>query len=271
MRLCFRVAMKSELRLQVGRGRIAPSTDVYPPDSRAAVIVCVTTPRWQWLLGDLERKGFWARNGEELKKPACSSRSIARAGSRFYRDPAGTHRCGVGGSPGPWSIGGDCRRHIVRSELRERFRTARKHYVPSLKTILIYPTPHWAPHEYRRLDPTASRRGADEDLFDDAVRAIKRSLGGRIVSASWWNATRAGDVAEVPRSAFEHPSSVLPGYAVSVPSRAPSQHSAANSLRAPPRIPAPPPLEPNGLRWCAEGTSSFIVSPCTTGRATSRS
>src|SRR5271167_2204519 len=35
MRLCFRVAMKSQLHLQVGRGRLPPSTQAYLPDSEA--------------------------------------------------------------------------------------------------------------------------------------------------------------------------------------------------------------------------------------------
>src|ERR1700688_350795 len=66
MRLCFRAAMKSQLHLQVGRGRVAPTAEAYLPDSEAASLFAEGA-EMAALLGDLERKGFWAHNGEELK------------------------------------------------------------------------------------------------------------------------------------------------------------------------------------------------------------
>src|SRR5260370_40503796 len=83
MRLCFRVAMKSQRHLQVGRGRMAPSAEAYIPDSEAASLFAEDA-EMSVLLGDLERSGFWAQNGEE-RKARILHRSLTLA-AEFYRE-----------------------------------------------------------------------------------------------------------------------------------------------------------------------------------------
>src|SRR4029077_14411831 len=80
---CYRVAMKSQHHLQVGRGRVTPSAQAYLPDSEAASLFAEDAEMSE-LLGDLERKGLWSRNGEE-QKARILHRSLAQA-AEFYRD-----------------------------------------------------------------------------------------------------------------------------------------------------------------------------------------
>ncbi len=235
MRLCFRVAMKSQLHLQVGRGRMAPAVEAYLPDS-ASPSLFAEDAEMAGLLGDLERKGFWAQNAEELKARILH-RSLTHA-AEFYRDlPVPPDAAWVAPAAGRSAALTEAH----RSELRARLDGERA--LRSIAgTIVVYPTPPWAPCEYQ-IDLLL-----DDDVppaaFGDAVRAIKRSFGGRTFGIGGTHA----QLTLVPRSAFEHP-----WYFLGTPFPFLHEHVAtfAETLfGSPPRIPAPPPSAER-LRWCA--------------------
>jgi hypothetical protein len=236
MRLCFRVAMKSQLHLQVGRGRAAPSAEAYLPDSAAASLFAEDA-EMSALLGDLERKGFWARNGEE-RKSRILHRSLAQA-AEFYRDlPVPADAAWVAPNAGPSPALAEAHRVELhrRLEGEEALRSI-------AESIVVYPTPHWARPEYQidlllhdEVPPAA---------FDEAVRAIKRSFGGRTFGIGGTHT----QITLVPRSAFEHP-----WYFLGTPFPFLHEHFAnfAETLFGPPpRIPAPP-SSAERLRWCAQ-------------------
>jgi len=235
IRVCFRVAMKSQLHLQVGLGRVAPPAQAYLPDS-LAVSLFADDPEMTGLLGDLERKGFWSQDGQQQKARILHC-SLALA-AEFYRKlplPAGAAWVT------PTSRRSAALAEAHRSELRDRFDRE-----PALRsiagTIIVYPTPHWAPCEYQ-ID-LILHDDVPHAAFDDAVRAIRRSFGGRTFSIGGTHA----QLTMVPRSAFEHP-----WYFLGTPFPFLHEHVAtfAETLfGSPPRIPAPPPSAER-LRWCA--------------------
>jgi len=235
MRLCFRVAMKSELRLQAGRGAVAPPSEAYLPDSQAAALFA-NDAEMTTLLGDLERKGFWAHDGEQ-RKAGILRRSIARA-AEFYRElPMPPDAAWVAPADGKSAV-------IVethRAELHNRL--DREGAIRAIaQSIIIYPTPHWAPREYQ-ID-VILRDDVPPAAFDDAVRAIKRSFGGRTFGIGGTHA----QLTLVPRSAFEHP-----WYFLGTPFPFLHEHVAtfAETLfGSPPRIPTPP-KRTERLHWCA--------------------
>ena len=110
-------------------------------------------------------------------------------------------------------------------------------------SIVVYPTPHWAPSEYQ-ID-VILHDDVPPAAFDEAVRAIKRSFGGRTFGIGGTHA----QITLVPRSAFEHP-----WYFLGTPFPFLHEHVAtfAETLfGSPPRIPAPPSSAAR-LRWCAQ-------------------
>ena len=236
MRLCFRVAMKSQLHLQVGRGRVAPSAEAYLPDSEAASLFAEDA-EMSGLLGDLERKGFWAQNGEE-RKARILHRSLAQA-AEFYRDlPVPPDAAWVAPAAGRSAALAEAH----RSELRDRL-DGEGALRSIAGTIVVYPTPHWAPCEYQ-ID-LLLHDDVPPAAFGDAVRAIKRSFGGRTFGIGGTHA----QMTLVPRSAFEHP-----WYFLGTPFPFLHEHVAtfAETLfGSPPRIPAAPPRAER-LRWCAQ-------------------
>jgi hypothetical protein len=235
MRLCFRVAMKNQLHLEVGRGRLPPPTEAYLRDSEAATLFAEDA-EMAALLGDLERKGFWAPNGEE-RKARILHRSLALA-AQFYRDlPVPPDAAWVAPAPGPPATIAEAH----RAELRDRL-SGEAALRSIAETILIYPTPHWAPCEYQ-ID-ILLHDDVPPAAFDDAVRAIRRSFGGRTFGIQGTHA----QFTLIPRSAFEHP-----WYFLGTPFPFLHEHVAAFAetlLGPPPRIPAPP-VRAERLRWCA--------------------
>src|SRR5208282_3607731 len=235
MRLCFRVAMKSHLHLQVGRGRLAPSAQAYLPDSEAASLFA-EDPEMAELLGDLERKGFWARDGEE-RKARILHRSLARA-AEFYRDlPVPPDAAWVAPTAGRSAALAEAHRSELRSRLG--IEAALRSIAAA---IVVYPTPHWAPCEYQ-IDVVLHDE-APPAAFADAVRAIKRSLGGRTFGIGGTHA----QLTLVPRLVFEHP-----WYFLGTPFPFLHEHLAAFAetlFGPPPLIPAPP-SRAERLRWCA--------------------
>jgi len=234
MRLCFRVAMKSELRLQVGRGRMASPAQAYLPDSGAAALFA-DDAEMMGLLGDLERKGFWARNGED-RKAGILRRSIERAGE-FYRDlPIPADAAWVTPAAGQSAIA-----EAHRSELRDRL-DGEGALRSIAETIIVYPTPHWAPCEYQ-IDLILHNDLPLAD-FADAVRAIKRTFGGRTFGIRGTHA----QMTLIPRSAFEHP-----WYFLGTPFPFLHEHVATYAetlFGSPPRVPIAPPSAERVL-WCA--------------------
>lgn len=188
------------------------------------------------LLGDLERKGFWAHNGEELKAKILHC-SLARA-AEFYRDlPVPPDAAWVAPAAGRSAALTEAH----RSELRDRL-DGEEALRSIAGTILVYPTPHWASCEYQ-ID-LLLHDDVPPAAFGDAVRAIKRSFGGRTFGIGGTHA----QLTLVPRSAFEHP-----WYFLGTPFPFLHEHVAtfAETLfGSPPRIPAPPPSAER-LRWCA--------------------
>jgi hypothetical protein len=236
MRLCYRVAMKSQLHLQVGRGRVTPSAEAYLPDSEAASLFAEDA-EMSALLGDLERKGFWARNGEE-QKATILQRSLAQA-AEFYRDlPVPADAAWMTLTAGRSAALAEAH----RSELRDRL--DREEAIRSIaRSIIVYPTPHWAPCEHQ-ID-LLLHDDVPPAAFGDAVRAIKRSFGGRTFGIGGTHA----QITLVPRSAFEHP-----WYFLGTPFPFLHEHVATfgeTLFGPPPRIPAPPSSAAR-LRWCAQ-------------------
>lgn len=234
MRLCFRVAMKSQLHLQAARGvsRLAPG---YLPDSEAASLFADDAEMLA-LLCDLEGKGFWANNGEE-RKVRVLHRSLAQA-AQFYRDlpvPPGA----------TWVTPGSGPSHAIaqahRSELQERFKAEGE--VRSIaESIVIYPTPHWAPCEYQ-ID-LVLRDDVPAEAFESAVGAVKRSFGGRTFGIGGTHA----QLTLIPRVAYEHP-----WFFLGVPFPFLDEHIATfgeTLFGSPPRIPGPP-TRAERLQWCA--------------------
>jgi hypothetical protein len=235
MRLCFRVVMKSQLHLRVGRGLVARLPAAYLPDSEAASLFA-EDPEMLALLGDLESEGFWA-NDAEKRKARILHRSLV-LGARFYRDlpvPPGSTWVTPGSGPSP----GIAEAH--RSELQKRFKAERE--VRSIaESIIMYPTPHWAPCEYQ-IDLLLHDEVPPE-AFVSAVRAIKRSFGGRTFGIGGTHA----QLTMIPRIAFEHPWYFL---GTSFPFLHEHIATFAETLfGSPPRIPSPPPRAER-LRWCA--------------------
>ncbi len=236
MRLCFRVAMKSQLNLLVARGQMAPPVEAYLPDTEAAALFAGDATM-AGLVGDLVRKGFQASDSE-ARKARIFHRSIGLA-EEFYRDLAVPQDAA-------WVSPASCRSGSIpnahRTELRERL-----HREEALRaiagTVIIYPTPHWARGEYQ-IDLILEDDVAAA-AFDDAVRAIKRSLGGRTFGIEGKHA----QLTLVPRRAFEHP-----WYFLGTPFPFLHEHVAtfAETLfGSPPHIPAPP-SRAERLRWCAQ-------------------
>ncbi len=129
-----------------------------------------------------------------------------------------------------------------RSELRDRL-DGEAALRSIAGTIIVYPTPHWARCEYQ-ID-LLLHDDVPPAAFADAVRAIKRSFGGRTFGIGGTHA----QLTMVPRSAFEHP-----WYFLGTPFPFLHEHVAtfAETLfGSPPRIPAPPPSAER-LRWCAQ-------------------
>jgi len=236
MRLCFRVAMKSQLHLQVARGRVAPSAEAYLADSEAASLFAEDATM-SGLLGDLERTGFWACNGEE-RKARILHRSLAQA-AEFYRD--------LPVPPDAAWVVPDADRSAALTEAHRVELRARLDAEGALRSIaasiVVYPTPHWAPSEYQ-ID-VILHDDVPPAAFDEAVRAIKRSFGGRTFGIGGTHA----QITLVPRSAFEHP-----WYFLGTPFPFLHEHVAtfAETLFGPPpRIPTPPSSAAR-LRWCAQ-------------------
>ena len=235
MRQCFRVAMKSEMRLQIGRGRIAPPSETYLPDSDAAALFADDAEMTR-LLGDLERKGFWVRDGEE-RKAMILRRSIARA-AEFYRDlpmpPEAAWVALDAAKSAPLA-------EAHRAELKDRLE--REGAIRAIaRSIIIYPTPHWSPREYQ-ID-VILHDDVPPAVFGDAVRAIRRSFGGRTFGIGGTHA----QLTLIPRVAFEHP-----WYFLGTPFPFLHEHVAtfAETLfGTPPRLPAPP-SRVERLQWCA--------------------
>jgi hypothetical protein len=194
------------------------------------------------LLGDLERNGFRAADGEE-RKIAILRRSLAQVGE-FYRDfpmPPDATWLTSSAAPSAWLP------EAHRSELRELFGGADAlHSIAA--AIVIYPTPHWpAPHgalgEYQ-IDVILNDEVAPV-AFAEAVRAIKHKFGGRTFGVGGTHA----QFTMVPRAAFEHP-----WYFLGTPFPFLHEHVAAFAetlFGAPPLIPAAP-AHAERLRWCAQ-------------------
>ena len=236
MRLCYRVAMKSQLHLQVARGRVNPSTEAYLPDSEASSLFAEDATMSE-LLGDLERNGFWARDGEE-QKATILHRSLAQA-AEFYRDlPVRADAAWVTLAAGRSAALAEAH----RAELRDRL--DREEAIRSIAgSIIVYPTPHWAPCEYQ-ID-LILHDDVPRAAFGDAVRAIRRTFGGRTFGIGGTHA----QITLVPRRAFEHP-----WYFLGTPFPFLHEHVAtfAETLfGSTPRIPAPPPSTMR-LQWCAQ-------------------
>jgi hypothetical protein len=236
MRLYFRLAMKSQLHFQVGSGRLAPSAEAYLPDSDAASLFAEDAEMAS-LLANLTRKDFWAQNGEDLRATILHH-TFARA-AEFYRNlpvPQDAAWVTLATNRSPALA------EAHRSELQDRL--DREGALRSIaKTIIIYPTAHWAPTEYQ-IDLLL-----DDDVppaaFADAVRATKRSFGGRTFGIGGTHA----QLTLVPRSAFEHP-----WYFLGTPFPFLHEHVAtfAETLFGPPpRIPGPPSTAVR-LWWCAQ-------------------
>ena len=236
MRLCYRVAMKSQLHLQVARGRVNPSAESYLPDSEAASLFAEDATMSE-LLGDLERNGFWTRDSEE-QKATILHRSLAQA-AEFYRDlPVPPDAAWATLTAGRSAALAEAH----RAELRDRL--DREEAIRSIAgSIIVYPTPHWALCEYQ-IDLLLHDDVAPA-AFGDAVRAIKRSFGGRTFGIGGTHA----QITLVPRSAFEHP-----WYFLGTPFPFLHEHVATfgeTLFGPPPRIPAPPHSAAR-RRWCAQ-------------------
>ena len=236
LRLCFRVAVKSERHLQAARGSASVSDDAYLSDSTALSLLAEDAEMAR-LLGGIERNGFWARDGEG-RKPRILHRCIARA-AKFYRElpmpedaawttPAGERSPAIS--------------ETHRNELRDRL--GREAALRSIAhSIIVYPTPHWTPREYQ-VDVILQDDVAP-DAFEDAIGAIRKSIGGRTFGVGETHA----QLTMIPRRAFEHP-----WYFLGTPFPFLHEHVAAFAetlFGSPPRIPTPP-SRAERLRWCAQ-------------------
>jgi hypothetical protein len=235
MRLCFRVAMKSQLNLLVARGQTAPPTEPYLPDSSSARLFAEDAEMTR-LLGDLERTGFRAPDWEE-RKVGIFHRSLALAAD-FYRDLPVP-------SEATWNAPAVCLSPELaeahRNELRDRIE--RDGALRSISdSIIVYPTPHWAPREYQ-IDLIV-RDDVSAIAIDAAAMAIKHSFGGRTFGISGTHA----QMTMVPRRVFEHPLFFL-----GTPSPFHHAHLATFAevlFGSPPRIPGAPARKVL-LGWCA--------------------
>ncbi|HVN28884.1 MAG TPA: hypothetical protein VMT64_10385, partial [Candidatus Binataceae bacterium] len=111
------------------------------------------------------------------------------------------------------------------------------------RSIIVYPTPHWAPQEYQ-VD-VIMEDDVTPAAFDETIRTIRRSLGGRTFGLAGTNV----QLTLIPRRAFEHP-----WFFLGTPFPFLHEHVAAFAetlFGLPPRIPAPPPREER-IRWCAQ-------------------
>jgi hypothetical protein len=241
MRLCYRVAMKSRRHLQAARGPTTASDDSYLLDSEAAALFA-DDPEMARLLGGLEHNGFWARDGE-ARKPRILHRCIANA-AQFYRDlpmPADTAWTTPAADHSSARSEASALSEAHRAELCDRI--GREGALRAIaESIIVYPTPHWTPCEYQ-IDVILKDEIAPA-AFDDAVRAIRRSFGGRTFGLSGTHA----QLTLVPRRAFEHP-----WYFLGTPFPFLHEHVAAfgeTLFGSPPRIPTPP-ARAERLRWCA--------------------
>jgi hypothetical protein len=233
LRLCFRVAMKNQLNLLVARGRMAPPTDPYLPDSSAASLFA-DDPEMTRMLGNLERTHFRTPDWKE-RKAGIFHRSLTLAAD-FYRDlPVPSDAVWIAPAAGPSPALAEAH----RDELRDRFGRARA--LKSIaESIIIYPTPHWAPGEYQ-ID-LILRDDVTSAAIDEAVMAIK-SFGGRTFGIGGTHA----QVTMIPRIAFEHP-----WYFLGTPFPFLHRHVATSAevlFGAPPKIPGAPGRD-ELLRWC---------------------
>jgi hypothetical protein len=236
MRMCYRIAMKSRLHLQSARGRRPLPTQGYLPDSEAETLFRDDVAMAR-LLSDLGRDRFRARDGERLKSKILRQ-SLADA-AEFYRElevPADAAWVASVADRSP-SLP-----EAHRSELKERL-GAEEALHSIAESIIIYPTPHWAPREYQ-ID-LIMRDEMPAAAFADAVRVIRKSFGGRTFGIGGTHA----QLTMIPRRAFAHPRfflgtpfPFLHGHLVNF---------AETLFGTPPRIPAPPPRA-ELLRWCAQ-------------------
>ncbi len=235
MRLCFRIAMKSQYHLQAARGLVAPG-EVYLSDSAAASLFADDAGMTA-LIGDLEGNGFRASDGE-ARKAQTLHRSVALAAEFYHQLPVPVDA--------EWMAFANAQSPVLpeehRAELRDRI--AREESLRAIaECIIIYSTPHWAPLEYQ-IDLILRDEVPPAD-FEDAVLAIKRSFGGRTFGIRGTHA----QITMIPRPAFEHP-----WFFLGTPFPFLHEHIAAfgeTLFGTPPRIPAPPSRDER-LRWCAQ-------------------
>ncbi len=193
LRLCYRVAMKSRLHLQAAGGLAPPPSGPYLPDS-AAIALFAQDPEMAVFVNDLERKRFRAADWES-RKFKILERSLA-AVAEFYRELP----VPLDAKWNPLAVGRPAQSIMEthRSELRLRVEAE-----PALQaiaeSIIVYPTPHWAPAEYQ-ID-LILKDAVPSTAFGDAVRAIRRSFEGRTFGIHGTHA----QITMVPRSAYEHP------------------------------------------------------------------
>jgi len=232
-RFCSRVAMKNQLHLQVARGRWTPRIDGYLPDSDAKALFAddFTMVR---LLDEQAHQGA-AHNPEDWEAEILH-RSLYDAGS-FYRElPISSDAAWITLRPRSEAID-----EGHRVKLREIF--DREEALRSIAAgAIVYPTPHWMRREYQ-IDLILRDNIAGE-AFREAVRAIKRSLGGRTFGVGDTDA----QLTLIPRFAFQHP-----WFYLGTPFPLLHEHVASSAetlFGNPPRLPAPPSVAER-RRWCA--------------------
>ena len=228
--------MKSQLHLQIARGRTSLPEAAYLPDSAAASLFA-EDPEMAKLLGGLARDNFCASDGEE-RKAAILYRSLALAGNFYGELPVPPDAEWMTPAPGRAAALDDAH----RAELRDRL-DGEAALGAIAHCVIFYPTPHWAPSEYQ-ID-VILRDDVQRASFANAVRTIKHSLGGRTFGIGGTHA----QITLIPRRAFEHPL-----YFLGTPFPFLHEHLANYAytlLGAPPRLPAPP-SRAERLRWCAK-------------------
>jgi hypothetical protein len=236
MRQCFRVAMKSQLHMQIARGRVPVPEEAYLPDSASASLFA-EDPEMAELLGGLARDNFCASDSE-ARKVGILHRSLALAGNFYRQLPVPSDAGWMTPCSGRVAALDDAHRVDLRARLDgEETLGAIAH------SIIVYPTPHRAPREYQ-ID-VILRDDVPRASFADAVRTIKYSLGGRTFGIAGSHA----QITLIPRIAFEHPL-----YLLGTPFPFLHEHLANYAetlLGAPPRLPEPP-SRAERLRWCAK-------------------
>ncbi|MBV9403820.1 MAG: hypothetical protein JO211_00640, partial [Acidobacteriaceae bacterium] len=236
MRLCFRVAMKSQLHFAAARAQEDPSGEAYLPDSRAASLF-EGDPEMRKLLSEIQRNDFWIQDPEGAK---------ARIFHRCLTTAADFYRNLPLPSDAVWVELPRDRSPSVTPEHRADLQ-ARFEQQPALRSIaeaiIVYPTPHWFPREYQ-ID-VLLRDDVSLSGLRDAVSVIKRSLHGRTFGVLGSHA----QITLIPRDAFKHRSFLL-----GTPFPFLHDHIAnfAETLvGTPPRVPAPPTRWAR-LEWLAQ-------------------